>query len=319
MRLFSKGLYLPDTELQAEPMARAIALAEQHQSELVILDVFRPPKIDSTVSALLGSESDVVAQIAAARRGRIIEQLAQLGAPSGIEVQSIAGSRYLEAIRAVLGSGYDMVIKMADASPWLRHTLASDDLHLLRKCPCAVYLMHPDTNYEQGNVLAAVDIDPDTADSNDTPLNHRILHLGAAAAAFGGGELQVVHAWESAVAGFAAMWANMPQEAEQEARDGEQRRRQDALGHLLKALRDQLDVDTQRLIRPTSHLVEGPAALVIPRQTETLAITTVVMGTVARTGIPGLIMGNTAEDILHQLRCDVVALKPEGFICPVTA
>ena len=44
----------------------------------------------------------------------------------------------------------------------------------------------------------------------------------------------------------------------------------------------------------------------------------VVMGTLARTGIPGLIVGNTAESILNNLDCSVLAIKPSGFVTPVT-
>jgi nucleotide-binding universal stress UspA family protein len=41
------------------------------------------------------------------------------------------------------------------------------------------------------------------------------------------------------------------------------------------------------------------------------------MGTVARIGIPGLLIGNTAETILDQLDCSVLAVKPPGFVSPV--
>lgn len=41
------------------------------------------------------------------------------------------------------------------------------------------------------------------------------------------------------------------------------------------------------------------------------------MGTVARTGISGVIIGNTAEAVLEQLQCSVLALKPPGFVTPV--
>jgi nucleotide-binding universal stress UspA family protein len=43
----------------------------------------------------------------------------------------------------------------------------------------------------------------------------------------------------------------------------------------------------------------------------------VVMGTVARTGIAGLLIGNTADTILEQLRCSVLALKPPGFVTSI--
>ena len=41
------------------------------------------------------------------------------------------------------------------------------------------------------------------------------------------------------------------------------------------------------------------------------------MGTVARTGIPGLLIGNTAETILQRVDCSVLAVKPDGFVSPV--
>ena len=41
------------------------------------------------------------------------------------------------------------------------------------------------------------------------------------------------------------------------------------------------------------------------------------MGTLARTGISGLVMGNTAERLLPLLPCSVLAIKPEGFECPL--
>jgi nucleotide-binding universal stress UspA family protein len=42
------------------------------------------------------------------------------------------------------------------------------------------------------------------------------------------------------------------------------------------------------------------------------------MGTVARTGIRGFFMGNTAETILEQIDCSVLAIKPQEFVTPVT-
>lgn len=41
------------------------------------------------------------------------------------------------------------------------------------------------------------------------------------------------------------------------------------------------------------------------------------MGRVARTGLSGLFMGNTAETVLRSVDCSVLALKPDGFVSPV--
>jgi len=42
-----------------------------------------------------------------------------------------------------------------------------------------------------------------------------------------------------------------------------------------------------------------------------------VMGTVSRGGIAGLLLGNTAERLIDEVGCSLLALKPEGVICPV--
>lgn len=46
-------------------------------------------------------------------------------------------------------------------------------------------------------------------------------------------------------------------------------------------------------------------------------INLLIMGTVARTGISGLVMGNTAEQILDDVGCSMIAVKPPGFRSPL--
>ena len=43
----------------------------------------------------------------------------------------------------------------------------------------------------------------------------------------------------------------------------------------------------------------------------------VVMGTISRGGIAGMLVGNTAERLLYQLDCSILTVKPEDFGCPV--
>ena len=69
---------------------------------------------------------------------------------------------------------------------------------------------------------------------------------------------------------------------------------------------------------PKVHPHHGTAATVIPELARQLHADLVAIGTVARTGIAGWLIGNTAEAILEQLQCSVVAVKPSGFVSPVT-
>ena len=57
---------------------------------------------------------------------------------------------------------------------------------------------------------------------------------------------------------------------------------------------------------------------VIPALARELNIDLIVMGTLARTGIAGLITGNIAERVLGQIDCSVLAVKPSDFVTPVS-
>lgn len=70
-------------------------------------------------------------------------------------------------------------------------------------------------------------------------------------------------------------------------------------------------------LKPQLHLIKGLARKEVPALARRLQVDCIVMGTVARTGIRGFIMGNTAETILEQIDCSVLAIKPPGFVTPV--
>ncbi|MGL5370173.1 MAG: universal stress protein, partial [Plesiomonas shigelloides] len=44
----------------------------------------------------------------------------------------------------------------------------------------------------------------------------------------------------------------------------------------------------------------------------------VILGTIGRTGISAAFIGNTAEHVIDRLTCDLLAVKPNGFVCPIT-
>ena len=61
-------------------------------------------------------------------------------------------------------------------------------------------------------------------------------------------------------------------------------------------------------------LKEGPADLLIPRTADEVGAVLTVMGTVARTGLSGALIGNTAEVVLDSIQTDVLVLKPQDRI-----
>ena len=56
---------------------------------------------------------------------------------------------------------------------------------------------------------------------------------------------------------------------------------------------------------------------IIPKHAQQLDAELVVLGTVGRQGISAALIGNTAEHVIDKLNCDVLAIKPYGFVSPV--
>lgn len=66
-----------------------------------------------------------------------------------------------------------------------------------------------------------------------------------------------------------------------------------------------------------THLIQGRAPETIETFVREKSVDLVVMGTVSRTGLSGLLIGNTAQQILDRIECSVLAVKPDNFICPI--
>jgi nucleotide-binding universal stress UspA family protein len=92
----------------------------------------------------------------------------------------------------------------------------------------------------------------------------------------------------------------------------------DTLNAFLRAVASARGRDVLDYLKPQTHLVKGRARKEIPALAKQIEADLVVMGTVARTGVPAFIMGDTAETILNQIGCSVLAIKPPGFATPVT-
>ena len=97
----------------------------------------------------------------------------------------------------------------------------------------------------------------------------------------------------------------------------EQKRHANGLMMLNEELGKLIGDAAYKKLSPRHHLPKGPADKAIVRLAKEMRVDVVVMGTIARTGIAGFIIGNTAETILDQLTCSVLAVKPPGFVSPV--
>lgn len=318
MRQFKNILYVSEGGVdQASAMARAATFAENNQAELTVIDVV--PHVPAGLGMADGGTFSADLHVAMAREHR--QDLESLIDPHRqrvkIKLDVLTGTAFLEIIRAVLRHRYDLVIKPAENPDFVSRLFGSDDMHLLRKCPCPVWLMKLGEKPVYGSILAAVDFDPLGPGGEEQGINERILELSASLALSEFASLHLAHAWEAVAEGKIHTWSENPDDAVANYVEGERLRHQTGLYQWGEWLRDRFGSEAYDYLSPRFHLVKGNARKVIPALAGELKVDLVVMGTVARTGIAGFIIGNTAEAILEQVQCSVLALKPAGFVSPV--
>lgn len=320
MKRFSNILLVVDegTDYSAA-VKRAVTLARNNQSLLTVCAVVDtvPGDMQMAITAVTPAElHDIVVSETRSWLEEAVKPVAADGVP--FETKVLIGKPFVEIIRQVLGNDHDLIIKCVEATGDLRNILfGSTDMHLMRKCPCPVWIIKPTEYHKYRRILAAVDQDPEEAVKD--VLNRQILEMTTSLAISEFSEAHVVHAWdmigESILRSRRSSFPVSEIDAMLEEESSARRR---WLEDLVESYGSKVDKSAVDILEPQLHVFKGRAEHVVPAIARELAVDLVVMGTVARTGIDGFFMGNTAENILTQLDCSVLTIKPPGFISPVT-
>lgn len=280
-----------------DALSRATDLAKSNRARLTIIDVVR----ESVSTPMLLSE----------RRKRLSRLLTSVQ-EEGIEATMVlvSGVPFLEIIRKVLLNDHDLVITAADATYNLRHIFfGSTAMHLMRKCPCPVWVLKPNQPRQYRKILAAVAFPMSEMEYDE--LNITILDLATSLAHTDDSELHIVHAWDFTGGDADTIRSEIPDET------------RDRLFHKYQSMHTKwIDNLLARYdlkeIQHHIHLVRGKPESTITKMVDEHDINLIVMGTVRQSGIPGFFIGNTAEFVLSQVDCSVLTMKPTGFVTPVT-
>lgn len=284
-------------------LAQAADLAARCGAHLTIADVL--PEVPRQARQFLTDQLEE--ELAAHRR----QCLARLADTTGVPTNTVLlrGRAPTALVRQVLDARHDLVVRshVRDlAGP--RRPLGVVDMELLRLCPCPVWLIGPGGTARPQRILAAVRASTD--DAAEQRLNAAIVELALMLTDVEKGSLTVVETWS--LFGEDVLRPHMP-EPELAAQVAAARQQaEDTLQAFVASF-------GERAQAASVELLKGYPDDVIPPFVEANAIDVVVMGTVARTGIAGLLMGNTAERVLRRLHGSVLALKPPGFVSPLAA
>lgn len=284
---------------------KAVSLTKQNGGSLTLFSV---------VKGLPGlSRNELIIQqqlvAATAERTEWLRGLMLKHDDINVTFKVVDGTHFLEIIYQVLRESHDLVIITAEEKKGFRTRLfGTTSMHLMRKCPCPVWAVKGSQAGSLNRILAAVD--PTDTDKKQGSLNPLILQMASTMARNETAELHIVHVWSLLAESYMEARGRMNIEDIQAIKEQEKA----LYKQRFDALLEQVDITD---LKPQLHLIEGDPSDSIPELVATKSIDLLVMGTVCRTGIPGFIIGNTAEEVLNQVDCSVLTLKPEGFTTPV--
>jgi universal stress protein E len=187
---------------------------------------------------------------------------------------------------------YDLVLKSINQTQTLLHTPL--DWQLLRESPVPVLLCTATPWRRTPRILAAVDLR--SADHAHEALNRKVLDAARLFADLYGADLHCVYALDVPKV-LSDLNIADPRRFQREAQQSAMER--------LQGLAADYHVPAANL-----HVPMGKIGHAVNRLSTRLKIDLMVMGTTARTGLKGLVIGNSAEKVLVKARSDVLALKP---------
>jgi len=216
----------------------------------------------------------------------------------------------VDIIKKVIADKYDLVVTEPDVVSGIKKFFyGTTTLALLRKCPCPVWVVQPALAKPYKKIMAA--IDPASENPNSHEVTDNIIELAVTMAEGINAECHIVHAWhlehESALDNPFLKLSKEEVERDLAAREAHHSQ---AFDEMIK----RQTVDTSHCV---THLIKGDAKKILAEFAESEQFDLIVMGTLEKTDIHGFLIGHTAESLIHQIECSILAIKPASFISPI--
>lgn len=291
---FQENPFEPDTDVTPEEMHlidTAIAFAATHGATLAILSALEHsdtplPHHDTSVHDVLR-----------VRIQPVHDMLRERAAASGVTTTSrVSEGRAWEVlVDEVRNNGADLVMvnQRRTAKPLLdRLLLGSNAARLIRHCPGHVWIVHPAGEATPEKMLVPVDL---------SDVSARQLAVARQLATPHDAEIHLIHSlsYPNDIA-----LHRLPDAETEVARYHEEvrARAESAIASLVG------DEPVAGI-----HLIDEWIVPALPKFVSQIGADMVVMGSMGRSGVQGLLVGNTAEKIFRTLDVSTWVVKPEGW------
>lgn len=308
MKRFKNILYIIDEEsVHDHSIALKIAKLARINDARVTTMIINDSSFLGQIALQMSAKRDEISEAIVEQQKEQLSSFLSSNIWTGIssDMHLSTESNFIGIIQKVLKDKHDLVIKEENQY----HGIDQLAMRLVRKCPCPVWVVKKQTS-DFIKILGAIDV---SSSNHETErLNKKIVELTHSLAQRENGESHFLHIWrlehESMLKGPRFKMSN------EEVTDIKEKMSKERLEHL-ESLLSSCHIDTKA---EQIHLVEGKIVSTIHYIINKLDIDVLVMGSLGRSGIPGLFIGNKAETVLSTINCTVLTIKPDGFTSPVT-
>lgn len=218
-----------------------------------------------------------------------------------ITYETLLGEPHVELIHTVQKEQYDLVFLGSKHSFLERLGLGGTARKMIRQCPASVWIVREGRPEPPATVVVAVDFSDPSA---------RALEEAGWIAKSTDAKVHVVHVIEA---------DDIPTDLlDLPAAEGPYGTLRELIDKEAWAQLDQFLSRTSTMAPPMEkHVLWGRPSDEIINYAAQVKADLVAMGTMGRGGIEGLLLGNTAETVLSEVACDILAVKPREFVSPV--
>lgn len=295
MHAIDRTLVILDKPKHAQvALARALTLQRLAATHLHLASFVHHPMVDQTQTFETHQRNQIKKSIIKERTEWLRGQVLDAGAAFEDLTLEVVWTKALAkwvSDRAQRDQ-FDLVIKTVHRTQSLIHTPA--DWTLLRDCPAPLLLVSGRKWAKKPAVLATLDLN--RTDGAHERLNRKVLAAANQIATNYGGAVHCVYAIE-----VSRVLSDLDIINPRTAAKKEKAR----IAQHLQSLIEPYGIPMSRVHLPTGKV--GQCVNGIARKVKADLL---VMGTTARRGVKGFVIGNSAERVLTKAPCDVLALKP---------
>lgn len=292
------------TKSEQPSLRRAVFLARSYGAKISVLLCVYDLSYEMT-SMLSQDERDSMREVVIAQHQQWLDEV--INEYSDVPMNTFVAwhNRPFEAaIKQVQAQGHDLLIKATHNHDKLKSVIFTPtDWHLLRKSPCDVLLVKEHDWPIDGTIVTA--INAVSEDKDHINLNNKVLQHATDMAKVINAKVKVINAYPGTPVNIAI---EIPEFNTSEYNNSVKQHHEQKT----QLLASDFGIEAEDCI-----VDEGLAEDVIPRVSTQLDAELVIIGTIGRTGLSAAFIGNTAEHVIDSINCDLLAVKPDGFECPV--